>query len=70
MSDPHEEFRRVQEHYERDKETCSGCGREIQFVEACSTCGAPDGDCFDFHTFGSCAVCLGCAEPDNERTDR
>ncbi len=50
------------DHYARDQETCSECGRAIQFVEACDGCKAPDSDCFDFHTFGSCAVCLGCSE--------
>ena len=63
MADPHEELRQALEHYARDKDTCSRCGGEIQFVEACLTCGAPEGDCFDYHTFGSCAVCLGCVEP-------
>lgn len=63
---PQEELRLALEHYDRNKITCSGCGREIQFVEACMTCDAPDGDCFDWHTFGSCAVCLGCAEPEEE----
>jgi hypothetical protein len=67
MNDPHEELQKALEHYARDQDTCSGCGKNIQFVEACSTCDAPDGDCFDFHTFGSCAVCLGCDEPRKER---
>lgn len=42
--------------------TCTNCGGEIQFVEACADCNAPDGDCFDAHTAATCAKCLGCEE--------
>jgi len=57
-----EEYEAAMAHYAADKDTCSACGGEIQFVEACATCDAPDGDCFDYHTFGSCAKCLGCEQ--------
>jgi len=48
---------------------CTGCGGKIQFVKACQDCNAPDADCFDTHTAGTCAKCLGCEETAEETSE-
>ena len=52
--------------YQESPDVCHHCGGPVQFCDECSTCSAPDGDCFDLAPVATCPKCLGCAPLDEE----
>jgi hypothetical protein len=47
--------------YHNTHECGGGVDHDWGFVDGCSTCKAPDGDCQNYHTIW-CPTCLGCRE--------